>query len=84
MLSTKDDATQCMLLHGFNESEETETGESPLKLNHFKWDKMCTLFLSCIPEDRGRFAQTDLIKQNKFIMQVCFINAYQNKSSLFL
>lgn len=58
-----------MLAHGFMESIEMETGESALKQNHFKWDKLCPLFLSCIPEERGIFAQTDLIRENQFVMQ---------------
>lgn len=69
MFRTKSGAKECMLAHGFLESIEMETGESPLKQNHFKWDKLCPLFLSCIPEERGLFAQTDLIRENQFVMQ---------------
>lgn len=50
--------------------EEVEQGEVGLKTHHFKWDKVCPLFISCIPPDRGLFAQGDLVKKHQFILQV--------------
>lgn len=67
---TKNDSRERLLSNGLIESEEVERGEVALKLHHFKWDKVCPLFLSCIPPDRGIFAQGDLVKKQKFIMQV--------------
>lgn len=40
-----------------------------LQKNYYKWDKVCPLFMSCIPDDRGHFAQTELIRDHQFIMQ---------------
>lgn len=58
-----------MYSNGFIESFEQESGEVPLQKYYYKWDKLCPLFMSCIPEDRGRFAQTELIRDSQFIMQ---------------
>lgn len=57
-------------MNGFFESEETEDGEVALKQSHFKFDKLCPLFVSCIPIDRGQFAKSVLMKDHQFIMQV--------------
>lgn len=67
--STKEEAKECLVASGLLESEETEDGEQPLAFNHFKWDKTCLLFMSCIPQDRSHFAKSKLIKNNEFIMQ---------------
>lgn len=67
---TKSEARDRLVANGFIESQETEDGEVPLQQNHFKWDKICPLFLSCIPLDRSHFAKTSLMMDNQFIMQV--------------
>lgn len=54
---------------GFIESEETEDGEVSLVQSQFKWDKLCPLFLSCIPLDRSLFAKSVLMREHQFIMQ---------------
>ncbi|XP_055384339.1 uncharacterized protein LOC129613998 [Condylostylus longicornis] len=43
--------------------------EKPLLSNQYKWDKVCPLFLSCLPSDRSEFAKSDLVKSNCFILQ---------------
>lgn len=55
---------------GLIESPETDDGEVGLQQRHFKWDKLCPLFVSCIPLDRSQFAKSTLIKNHQFIMQV--------------
>lgn len=70
MFRSKAEAIESFRKNGFFESEETEDGESALKECQFKWDKLCPLFLSCIPMDRSRFAKSILMKGNQFIMQV--------------
>lgn len=73
MFRTKNETRERLLSNGLIESDEVERGEVALQLHHFKWDKVCPLFLSCIPQDRGVFAQGDLVKKQKFILQVnCF------------
>lgn len=67
---SKVDAMKSLRQIGFSESEETDDGEVALKQSHFKWDKLCPLFLSCIPMDRSQFAKSILMKDNQFIMQV--------------
>lgn len=67
---TKNESRERMVSNGLIESEEVDCGEVALELHHFKWDKVCPLFLSCIPPDRGVFAQGNLVKKQKFIMQV--------------
>lgn len=57
---------------GFIESDETDEGEVSLKQCHFKWDKLCPLFLSCIPSDRSQFAKSNVMRDSQFIMQVKF------------
>lgn len=49
-----------------NEGED----EKPLEPNQYKWDKVCPLFISCLPDDRGHFAQSELVRHNYFVMQV--------------
>lgn len=72
LLRTKDESRNLLSSNGLIESEEVEVGEVALKLHHFKWDKVCPLFLSCIPPDRGLFAQSDLVRKQNFIMLVSF------------
>lgn len=67
---SKAEATEAFKEIGFFESEETEDGEVSLKQSFFKWDKLCPLFLSCIPLDRSQFAKSILMKDHQFIMQV--------------
>lgn len=67
---TKAEAVESFHKNGFIDSEETDDGEVALKQCHFKWDKLCPLFLSCIPLDRSLFAKSQLMKENQFIMQV--------------
>ncbi|XP_031633541.1 uncharacterized protein LOC116347169 [Contarinia nasturtii] len=68
-LPTKAEAIESFRKIGFLESEEAENGEVPLKQLYFKFDKLCPLFLSCIPLDRSEFAKSVLMKENLFIMQ---------------
>lgn len=37
--------------------------------NSFKFDLVCPLFAQCLPENRGTFAQTELVREFKFILQ---------------
>lgn len=67
---SKVDAIDSFRKNGFIESEETEDGEVPLKQCYFKFDKLCPLFVSCIPMDRSQFAKSVLMKEHQFIMQV--------------
>lgn len=67
---SKAEATESFKNTGFIELEETDDGEVALKQCHFKWDKLCPLFLSCIPLDRSQFAKSVLMKEQQFIMQV--------------
>lgn len=67
---SKAEAIESLKKIGFIESDETEDGEVPLKQCYFKWDKLCPLFLSCIPLDRSQFAQSGLMRKQQFIMQV--------------
>lgn len=56
---------------GMEEVPLDEDGaEQPLQENQYRWDKVCPLFMSCIPRDRGEFAQSEIVKNNYFIMQV--------------
>lgn len=70
LFRSKAEAIESFKENGFIESEEMEDGEVPLKQCHFKWDKLCPLFLSCIPLDRSRFAKSVLMREHQFIMQV--------------
>lgn len=67
---SKTDAIESFKKFGFIESMDTDDGEEPLDKSHFKWDKLCPLFLSCIPLDRSQFAKSQLMQDNQFIMQV--------------
>lgn len=67
---SKIEAIELFRKNGFIESEETDDGEVRLKQYHFKFDKLCPLFVSCIPMDRSQFAKSVLMKDNQFIMQV--------------
>lgn len=44
------------------------TGTS-LEYHHFKFDNVCPLFLQCLPENRGEFAQTELVVELKLVLQ---------------
>lgn len=70
---TKTEARARLIANGFIESQETEEGEVSLHQNHFKWDKICPLFVSCIPLDRSDFAKTSLMMDSQFIMQARFV-----------
>lgn len=84
-LRSKDEATEAFKEIGFFESEETEDGEVSLKQSFFKWDKLCPLFLSCIPLDRSQFAKSILMKDRQFIMQVfCWKIAFFSKWNWYL
>lgn len=41
----------------------------PLQSLHYKWDKVCPLFIGCVPADRGRFSRTELVRDDHFVMQ---------------
>lgn len=76
---TKTEARARLIANGFIESQETDEGEVPLQQNHFKWDKICPLFVSCIPLDRSDFAKTTLMRDNQFIMQASFRVQHRSK-----
>lgn len=38
-------------------------------INSVRFDSVCPLFVQCLPENRGSFAQTTLVRQFKFILQ---------------
>lgn len=67
---SKNHACESLIENGFLESTETDEGQVALRQNHFKWDKVCPLFLSCIPSDRSQFAKSSMMKEHQFIMQV--------------
>lgn len=69
---------------GFVESTDTDDGEEALKQSHFKLDKLCPLFLSCIPLDRSEFAKSHLMQDNQFIMQVQCISTVPYSQWTFL
>lgn len=55
--------------YGFIETPDNDEFIRPLQINYYKFDKICPQFLTCIPMDRGIFAQCNLIKNYNFIMQ---------------
>lgn len=55
---------------GFQEVEESDSmTEMPLKSNSYKWDKLCPLFMSCLPANRSEFARSEFVRNNNFILQ---------------
>lgn len=74
MIRSKANADECFVSHGFLEARDIESGETVLQRFHYKWDKVCPMFVSCVPEDRGQFSETELVRNDKFIMQVCVGN----------
>lgn len=70
MFRTKAEANETLSSHGFIETRDVESGETLLQQNHYKWDKVCPLFMSCVPQDRGQFSETELVRNEKFVMQV--------------
>lgn len=38
-------------------------------INSVRFDSVCPLFVQCLPENRGSFAQTPLVREFKFILQ---------------
>lgn len=77
---SKSEAIDSFKKIGFVESMDTDDGEEPLKQSHFKFDKLCPLFLSCIPLDRSQFAKSHLMQDNQFIMQVKRIDSSFNEN----
>lgn len=69
-LKTKMAAQKLLNRLGLVECPETSAGESPLQIGQFKWDKVCPMFISCIPIDRSEFMQSELFTKYYFIMQV--------------
>ncbi|XP_037908651.1 uncharacterized protein LOC119650170 isoform X2 [Hermetia illucens] len=69
-LKDKFTAIEMLEQMGMEEVPLDEDGaEQPLQQNQYRWDKVCPLFMSCIPRDRGEFAQSEIVKNNYFIMQ---------------
>nr|XP_036216388.1 uncharacterized protein LOC106617935 [Bactrocera oleae] len=40
-----------------------------LDTNHYRWDNVCPLFVSCVPQDKGAFTKSKLVTQHYFIIQ---------------
>ncbi|XP_067645944.1 uncharacterized protein [Eurosta solidaginis] len=40
-----------------------------LDINHYRWDNVCPLFVSCVPKDKGEFTKSKLVTQHYIIIQ---------------
>lgn len=55
---------------GFLEVDQGDSmTEMPLEPNRYKWDKVCPLFLSCLPANRSEFARSEFVRNHNFILQ---------------
>ncbi|XP_039966403.1 uncharacterized protein LOC120778596 [Bactrocera tryoni] len=40
-----------------------------LDTNHYRWDNVCPLFVSCVPQDKGEFTKSKIVTQHYFVIQ---------------
>ncbi|XP_036325938.1 uncharacterized protein LOC118738974 [Rhagoletis pomonella] len=40
-----------------------------LETDHYRWDNVCPLFISCVPQNKGEFTKSKLVTKHYFIIQ---------------
>ncbi|XP_053954013.1 uncharacterized protein LOC128860477 [Anastrepha ludens] len=67
LLRDKTSADKFLLDYGYI-LQENENGQV-LETNHYRWDNICPLFISCVPQDKGEFTKSKLVTNHYFIIQ---------------